>query len=103
MTNLKKETISLLNKEFNFLKLKITNKISGKDVIKYLFELSDNNHVEAVLMKHDYGNSLCISTQVGCNIGCSFCESGRLKKVRDLQTEEMILQILQIYYILRIS
>ena len=47
-------------------------------------------------MKHDYGNSLCVSTQVGCNMGCSFCESGRLKKVRNLETHEMVLQILQI-------
>jgi 23S rRNA (adenine2503-C2)-methyltransferase len=47
-------------------------------------------------MKHDYGNSLCISTQVGCNMGCTFCESGRLKKVRNLEVSEMILQILQV-------
>ena len=47
-------------------------------------------------MKHDYGNSLCISTQVGCNMGCSFCESGRLKKVRNLNTSEMVLQIKEV-------
>ena len=45
-------------------------------------------------MNHIYGNSLCISTQVGCNMGCKFCESGRLKKVRNLETHEMIEQIL---------
>jgi 23S rRNA (adenine2503-C2)-methyltransferase len=53
-------------------------------------------HVEAVLMLHDYGKSLCVSTQVGCNMGCRFCESGRLKKVRNLNTGEMVLQLLKI-------
>ena len=47
-------------------------------------------------MNHDYGNSLCVSTQVGCNMGCVFCESGRLKKVRNLETYEMVLQILMV-------
>jgi len=63
---------------------------------KYLFELSDNERVEAVLMKHDYGNSVCVSTQVGCNMGCAFCESGRLKKIRNLETYEMVSQLLMI-------
>ena len=53
------------------------------DVDKYLFELYDQNKIEAVLMHHDYGYSLCISTHVGCNMGCKFCESGRLKKIRN--------------------
>mgnify|MGYP004570393187 FL=1 len=47
-------------------------------------------------MRHDYGNSVCISSQVGCNMGCKFCESGRRKKVRNLETYEMVLQILMI-------
>ena len=67
-----------------------------KDVHKYLFELDDGQKVEAVLMIHDYGNSLCVSTQVGCNMGCAFCESGRLKKVRNLETYEMVLQLLMV-------
>ena len=66
------------------------------DVHKYLFKLDDGNKVEAVLMHHDYGNSLCISTQVGCNMSCAFCESGRLKKVRNLRPSEMILPLLQV-------
>ena len=74
----------------------IKNIKEDTDVLKYLFKLEDNNNVEAVLMKHDYGNSLCVSSQVGCNMGCSFCESGRLKKIRDLNPYEMVLQILQI-------
>ena len=47
-------------------------------------------------MKHDYGNSICVSSQVGCNMGCKFCESGRRRKIRNLETYEMVLQILMI-------
>ncbi len=96
MHNLSKETIQLLNSDYKFDKLKILKKLKDIDVYKYLFELSDKNKIEAVLMNHDYGFSLCISTQVGCNMGCRFCESGRLKKVRNLLPHEMVLQILEI-------
>ena len=96
MTNIKKELIEELKKEFNLNKLKIIKRLDGKDVHKYLFALEDGNKIEAVLMKHNYGNSLCLSTQVGCNMGCTFCESGRLKKVRSLYPHEMVLPILQI-------
>lgn len=96
MTNLKKELISNLESSFEMNELEIIDKKIDTDVIKYLFKLKDNNKIEAVLMKHDYGNSICVSTQVGCNMGCTFCESGRLKKVRNLVTSEMVLQILLI-------
>ena len=65
-------------------------------VKKYLFKLSDGQFIETVLMIHDYGNSVCVSSQVGCNMGCKFCESGRLKKVRNLETYEMVQQIILI-------
>ena len=96
MTNIKKEMIEKLEKDFEITKLKILTKQTAKDVCKYLFELKDKNKIEAVLMKHDYGNSLCVSTQVGCNMSCAFCESGRLKKVRNLESYEMVSQILQV-------
>ena len=96
MTNLKKELQETLNTEFSFSKISIIDKREDKDVTKYLFNLNDSNKIEAVLMNHDYGNSLCVSTEVGCNMGCSFCESGRLKKVRNLDTYEMVEQILLI-------
>lgn len=96
MTNLKKEVIEKLKNEFCLRTIKITKVERDIDVNKYLFELKDGEKVEAVLMDHLYGNSLCISTQVGCNMGCKFCESGRLKKVRNLETHEMIEQILTI-------
>ena len=94
MTNLKKEVIASLKEDFTINNLEITKTENDKDVSKFLFKLSDNEKVEAVLMNHDYGNSLCISTQVGCNMGCKFCESGRLKRVRNLTTGEMVEQIL---------
>ncbi|MFI3307485.1 MAG: 23S rRNA (adenine(2503)-C(2))-methyltransferase RlmN [Mycoplasmatota bacterium] len=96
MRNVSKKTINDLNNDFYFSTLKLEQQQISKDTNKYLFNLSDNNKIEAVLMKHDYGNSLCISTQVGCNMGCAFCESGRLKKVRNLSASEMVLQILEI-------
>lgn len=96
MSNIKKSVIDSLKKDFTFDDIKILTKQEDIDVAKYLFLLSDNNKIEAVLMKHDYGNSLCVSSQVGCNMGCAFCESGRLKKVRNLNTHEMVLQLLKV-------
>ena len=96
MTNLKKGLIKYLKENFNMDTLKLVKKQSDIDVKKYLFELYDGNKIEAVLMKHDYGNSLCVSTEVGCNMGCHFCESGRLKKLRNLNAFELVLQILKV-------
>ena len=96
MTNVKKTVIDKLKEDYKINKLKILKIQNGKDVHKYLFELNDGNKIEAVLMNHDYGNSLCISTEVGCNMGCAFCESGRLKKIRGLDVYEMVLQVLEV-------
>ena len=96
VTNIKKEVIDKIKEEFSIDRLKIVEVQEDKDVNKYLFELHDSEHIEAVLMRHDYGNSICVSSQVGCNMGCRFCESGRRKKVRNLETYEMVLQILMI-------
>ena len=96
MSNLSRELISKLEDNFFFDEVNIVKKQEDKDVKKFLFKLPDNNLVEAVLMNHDYGNSLCVSSQVGCNMGCKFCESGRLKKVRNLLASEMVLQILKV-------
>ncbi len=96
MNNINKDIKEKIQKTFNIEKLTIIKKEEDTLVVKYLFELADKNKVEAVLMRHDYGNSLCVSTQVGCNMGCHFCESGRLKKLRNLETYEMVLQIIQV-------
>ena len=96
VTNIKKELLAEINKVYSIEKLNIVRVERDVDVSKYLFELADGEHIEAVLMRHDYGNSVCVSSEVGCNMVCRFCESGRRKKVRNLETYEMVLQILQI-------
>lgn len=94
--NIKQDVKEKLKEDFNLDKLTIVSKVQGQDVYKYLFKLHDGNTIEAVLMKQSYGNSLCVSTQVGCNIGCHFCESGKLKRIRNLEPSEMLLPILAI-------
>jgi len=96
MSDIKKDIISILKDNYSIDRLKIVDVQEDSDVCKYLFELYDGEHIEAVLMRHDYGNSICVSSQVGCNMGCKFCESGRRKKVRNLEAYEMVLQILMI-------
>lgn len=95
-SNISKDLNQVIKKDFEFNPLKIVEVQEEVDVKKYLFELHDGEHIEAVLMFHDFGNSVCVSSQVGCNMGCKFCESGRRKKVRNLETYEMVLQILMI-------
>ena len=96
VTDIKKDVLEIIKNDYSIERLKIVDVQKDVDVNKYLFELSDGEHIEAVLMRHDYGNSICVSSQVGCNMGCKFCESGRRKKVRNLETYEMVLQILMI-------
>ena len=96
VTDIKKDVLEVLRNNLSLDRLKIVDVQKDVDVNKYLFELSDGEHIEAVLMRHDYGNSICVSSQVGCNMGCKFCESGRRKKVRNLEAYEMVLQILMI-------
>ncbi len=96
VTNIKKDVLEEIKNNYILNNIKIVNVEKDKDVNKYLFELEDGEHIEAVLMFHDYGTSICISSQVGCNMGCKFCESGRRKKVRNLEVSEMVLQILLI-------
>ena len=94
MTNLSKKLISFLNEKISIELPKVIQVEKSKLANKYLLELKDNNKIECVLMNHDYGYSLCVSSQVGCNMGCSFCESGRLKKVRDLALAELVGQVI---------
>jgi 23S rRNA (adenine2503-C2)-methyltransferase len=96
MTNIGKNVREQLAKDFSFEKIKLIVKQEDKDVKKYLFELLDGQRIESVLMYHDYGISVCVSSQVGCNMNCSFCESGRLKKKRNLEAYEIVEQILMI-------
>ena len=76
--------------------IKLIVKQEDNLVKKYLFELIDGERIESVVMFHDYGISVCVSSQVGCNMSCAFCESGRLKKRRNLEAYEIVEQILLI-------
>ncbi len=96
VTNIKKDILKQVQKDFSLGSISVVQVERDTDVSKYLFELSDSCHVEAVLMMHDYGRSICVSSQVGCNMGCKFCESGRRKKVRNLKASEMVEQILKV-------
>ncbi len=95
-SNIKKEIRTQLEQDFKMDIPKIIKREIDIDVEKFLFNLSDDEKIETVLMRHNYGLSVCVSSQVGCNMGCKFCESGRLKKVRNLETYEMVGQILAI-------
>ena len=96
MSNISKNLKEHLKENFSFEKIELVLKQEDKDVKKYLFKLFDGQMIESVLMFHDYGISICVSSQVGCNMGCCFCESGRLKKVRNLEAYEIVQQILMI-------
>ncbi|MCX5774934.1 MAG: 23S rRNA (adenine(2503)-C(2))-methyltransferase RlmN [Firmicutes bacterium] len=74
---------------------------SADGTMKLLLKLKDESKVEAVLMRYNYGNVICVTSQVGCNMGCSFCASGLLKKTRNLTTDEMVGQVLVVNNLLR--
>lgn len=102
MTNISKINRDFLvsNFELKYLKTSIVQIDPVDGTRKYLFELEDGNKIETVLMKFDYGYSVCVTTQVGCNMGCKFCASGLLKKKRNLETWEIVAQVLTIQKIL---
>lgn len=97
MKNLNADCIKLLEEHFVIQTLEQAIKQESKDgTIKFLFKLQDGNLIETVLMRFNYGLSVCVTTQVGCNIGCSFCASGLLKKNRDLASGEIVEQIMKV-------
>lgn len=96
MTNLSKATKQKLA-EISFfhlpkIRLKLVSAIDG--TVKYLLELSDKNTVECVVMKYKHGNTICVSSQVGCRMGCAFCASTIGGKIRDLTASEILGQVL---------
>lgn len=95
MTNISKDMRQKLSEHFYFNNISINTKLVSKidDTVKYLFTLSDGEYVESVIMKYKYGYSICISTQVGCKMGCTFCASAIGGFVRQLSTGEMLSEI----------
>ncbi|MFP4286882.1 MAG: 23S rRNA (adenine(2503)-C(2))-methyltransferase RlmN [Candidatus Izemoplasmataceae bacterium] len=97
MSNLHKDLRTFLSSHYKVESLSLFSKQVAKDgTKKYLFSLSDKHLIESVLMVYEYGYSLCVTTQVGCNIGCSFCASGLQKRIRNLTIAEMVMQILEV-------
>ncbi|MDR1606619.1 MAG: 23S rRNA (adenine(2503)-C(2))-methyltransferase RlmN [Streptococcaceae bacterium] len=95
MTNIGQAFIEQLQATFVLNPLQQRQVQEAKDgTVKYLFELPDGMLVETVLMRQKYGLSVCVTTQVGCNIGCTFCASGLIKKQRDLTAGEITAQIM---------
>lgn len=101
MTNLSKDLRRKLAEQFSFVTLTEITRFESKDgTVKFLFGLHDDHAIETVIMKHNYGNSICVTTQVGCRIGCTFCAStlGGLK--RNLTAGEIVAQVVQAQKIL---
>lgn len=98
MTNLSKKLREKLKEGATLRAMEIAEKyVSAEDeTTKYLFVLSDHNIIESVLMRYSYGNTVCISSQVGCRMGCGFCASTLGGLVRNLTAYEMVQQIYQI-------
>ncbi|MDF2606918.1 MAG: ribosomal large subunit methyltransferase [Bacillales bacterium] len=97
MSNLSKNIRDKLLQNFNLTRLKKLIKQESKDgTEKYLFELYDGSSIETVLMRHEYGNSICVTTQVGCRMGCTFCASTLGGLTRNLEAGEIVSQILEV-------
>lgn len=97
MTSLKKELRGSLSQECIANPVTILRVFKGKSgTKKYLFKLMDGNLIEGVYMPHDYGNTLCLSTQIGCRMGCTFCASGLDGLVRNLTVGEMLGQVVAV-------
>ena len=96
MSNLSKDFKAYLAAEYSFEPLQLVKQqVSADGTLKLLFSCADQACFETVIMRHSYGNSLCVSSQIGCLMGCRFCASGLVKKERDLKVGEMVLQVLQ--------
>lgn len=95
MTNIPLTMKTALSEKFSFYGCKINTKLVSKidGTVKYLFELYDGEYIESVVMKYKYGYSICVSSQVGCKMGCTFCASAIGGFVRQLSAGEMISEI----------
>ncbi len=95
MTNISKDLRAKLEKNYYISSCTIEKKLVSvyNDTVKYLFKLHDGELIESVVMKYKYGYTICVSSQVGCKMGCTFCASGIAGFVRNLSTGEILSQI----------
>lgn len=97
MTNLSLELRKKLKENFDICNFEIVKKLVSKDgTIKYLFGLNDGNAIESVLMEYHFGKSVCVSSQIGCKMGCKFCASTGIPFIRSLTSGEIVEQIIAI-------
>lgn len=98
MTNLPKAVRERLEEKFSVSRVKIVKKFvsSIDETRRYLLQLDDDNYIESVLMKYHHGYTICVSTQVGCAMGCAFCASTRGGKARNLTAGEIIDQVMTV-------
>ena len=98
MTNLPKDLRNILKEQFPLTALEAVDSLHSEadGTVKYLFRLADDRVIESVLMRYHHGNSVCISSQVGCMMGCTFCASTIGGKERDLLPSEMLDQVYRI-------
>ena len=95
MTNLSKDLREKLEQEYTICNFNILKKQQSKDgTIKYLFDVLDGNAIESVVMKYHHGNTLCVSSQIGCKMGCKFCASTGIAFIRNLTSGEIVEQII---------
>ena len=95
MTDIPKSLKAQLNDTCYIANVKIVKRLQSAidGTVKYVYELNDGEYIESVLMKYEHGYTVCISTQVGCRMGCSFCASGIGGLIRSLTASEMLAQI----------
>ena len=97
MTNLSLELREILKENYTICNFKILKKQESSDgTKKYLFDVLDGNAIETVLMSYHHGYSICVSSQIGCKMGCKFCASTGIKFVRSLTSGEIVEQILAV-------
>ena len=97
MTNISIKLREKINEKFSLKRFKIIKKLESKDgTKKYLFDVLDGNAIETVLMKYKYGFTICVSSQIGCKMGCKFCASTGIPFVRNLEAGEIVEQILAV-------
>ena len=97
MTNLSLELRKKLEENYTMCNYNILKKQESKDgTIKYLFDVLDGNAIETVLMRYHHGNSICVSSQIGCKMGCKFCASTGINFIRSLNSGEIVEQIIAV-------
>lgn len=101
MDSVNEQCVALLSEHFSMQALdEVVRQEASDGTVKFLFKLPEGNVIETVLMRQKFGLSVCVTTQVGCNIGCSFCASGLLSKQRNLTSGEIVEQIMKVQYYL---